>query len=203
MTTKAFFSRTACVTLGGLFVALASSTACVDDDPGAVVVSCSSYCTEIAKKCGGDKEQYRSNDECLKACGFLELGTIKDGDVNSVGCRLRKAQNANTKDDCAAAGPFGGGVCGSRCASFCNMDSKHCSTANGVTTPPFKGSSADCNEACVKFAVDASEGESTKQQFDGKDTINCRQFHLILALSDAPGHCPHTDINSATCKPRP
>src|SRR5688572_6522410 len=83
-----------CLFVGGLVLLAVAPAACVDDDPGVVDVSCPSYCTEIAKKCGGDKEQYRSNDECIKACSFLELGTIQDGDVNSVGCRLRKAQNA-------------------------------------------------------------------------------------------------------------
>jgi len=177
---------------------LVVTTACVKDDPGpSAPVSCEGYCTEIQKTCGGDSEQYRSTTECVAACKLLDLGTEADGDVNTVGCRLRRAKVAKSKEDCAAAGPFGGGVCGSRCSSFCKMLGQNCATQG--TPIPFGGSEANCNEGCGSLRFDASEGESTKQEFNGGDTLNCRQFHLILSLSDQAGHCGHAAVPSATC----
>lgn len=184
----------------GLMVtlALALVAACVSKDPGAPVpLTCESYCAEIAKTCDGDKAQYRDKTECLKACGMLDLGNATDGETNSIGCRLRHAQTAKTREDCAVAGPFGGGICGPRCSSFCRIVSTNCGTQ---TQPPFGGSEANCNEECPKFTFDPSELESITHAFEGGNTLSCREFHLILALNDPANHCPHADVVSSTCQ---
>lgn len=179
------------------FVTLVSQTACVSDDPGPPPAkpSCGAYCTLVAKNCGGDKQQYRSTTECEKACATMDLGNADDGDVNSVGCRMRQAESATTLDQCIAAGPFGGGVCGSRCASFCRMLGRNCTTQ---PTPPFN-SEASCNEGCPGFRFDTTEGEGPLQQFNGRNTLNCRSHHLVLSLDDPNTHCAHAGVVSATC----
>lgn len=194
------FRRTLKVLAFGVVVSSVTlPIACVSEDPGpSLPLSCSSYCTEIAKSCGGANVQYRNNEECMKTCALLDLGTEKDGDVNTIGCRLRKATSAKGLADCVAAGPFGGGVCGPRCAAFCTILGKNCLS---TTTPPFEGSEGTCNERCPSFKFDQTEGEGPNQvAFPGKDTFNCRSHHLILALSDRTTHCPHTDVVSTQCR---
>lgn len=193
----------ALLAFGAVLSSVTLPVACVSEDPGATAtpLTCDSYCTEILKSCGGDNRQYRSRDECLTTCKLLDLGTERDGDVNSISCRLRKATSAKTLSDCVAAGPFGGGVCGQRCDAFCQMIGANCLT---VSSPPFQGSQATCNEICPTFKFDPTEGEGPNQSaFSGKDTINCRSHHLILSLAgpaDRETHCPHADAVSAQCK---
>jgi hypothetical protein len=172
--------------------------ACVSDDPG-VKVDCNAYCTVIAKACGGDNIQYRDTAECMKVCSLLPIGSATDGDTNSIACRLNKAQSAKTLSDCIAAGPFGGGVCGTRCAAYCTIAGKSCFS---LPNPIFSGSEGTCNEACPSFHFDPNEGEGPKQDFWGENTLNCRSFHLILSTKspdDAKTHCPHADIVSSVC----
>ena len=179
----------------GLFSAV---PACISEDPGPPAEPCELYCTEIARTCGGDKAQYRGKDECLKVCSLLELGNPSDGDVNSVNCRIRRARSAATLEDCVAAGPFGGGVCGARCSSFCTIVEKTCLA---IASPPFGGSAANCAEVCPSFKLDPTEGEGPNQTaFPGKDTLNCREHHLILAIGQQVPHCSHADVVSSQCK---
>jgi hypothetical protein len=182
---------------GAILTSVTVPVACVTDDPGpSIELSCEAYCTEVAKSCGGANEQYRNTDECMKTCKMLDLGTEKDGDVNTIGCRLRKAKSAKTLADCVAAGPFGGGVCGARCAAFCTIVGKNCLA---VDKPPFEGSEATCNEACPTFTFNPAEGEGPGQRAFS-DSLNCRTHHLILSLSDPKNHCPHTDVKSVVCQ---
>lgn len=196
-------------TLEVRFVVLASvalgvaTVACVSEDPGARVspATCEAYCGEIRAKCTGDNLQYRSNEECMKLCSLLgDLGTTGDGDVGTVGCRLRIAQSITGTPDkrtCVEAGPFGGGRCGLRCASFCKVMAQNCS---GTPNPPYD-SEATCNEQCERFTVvpNAGEGPPERSAVEEKNDFHCRGHHLILSLGDPNTHCPHTAISSATC----
>ena len=186
--------RTACLVLSSAFIALVA--ACVsDEDPQASVPpSCDSYCTEVMQRCGGANLQYRDESECRRACQHMDPGTLADANVSSIGCRLSQLRSGN----CLAAGPFGGGVCGARCATFCRMIGAACV---GIASPPFGGSEGTCNEACPSFALDPAEGEGPNQAaFPGKNSINCREHHLILALKDPVPHCGHADIVSVMCR---
>lgn len=178
-----------------------ASAACVSEDPGsAPAPSCDRYCGIVAKQCDGPKAQYRDTSECLKVCSLLELGNANDGDTSSIGCRIRRAETATTLDDCTAAGPFGGGVCGSRCASFCRVVGKACL---GLEAPIYGGSEGTCNEQCSGLRFDPTEGEGPLIEFNGNDSLNCRSHHLVLALGsdgDAALHCPHAGVDSATCR---
>ncbi|HVH47176.1 MAG TPA: hypothetical protein VM925_32785 [Labilithrix sp.] len=188
------------LTFGGL-VPLVTS-ACVSEDPGSgpPAPTCERYCSLVAQKCGGPNQQYRDTAECLSACSLLELGSATDGDTNSIGCRMRKAESAATQSASVDAGPFGGGVCGSRCASYCRIVGKSCLE---LETPIFGGSEGTCNEQCPTFRFDPNEGEGPLQEFAGNNSLNCRSHHLILSLkspADAKNHCPHAGVDSATCR---
>lgn len=159
---------------------------------------CVSYCSEISKRCTGPSRQYRTDDECLAACGALPAGRTGDGQRNSVSCRLEQAKKAGSLSTCVEAGPFGGGVCGSRCEAFCAINAKNCTAERTDNKAPY-GGEGDCIEECRAFAFDPAEGEGPDQAFDGGDTINCRSHHLILSLKDPVPHCSHTTVVSVRC----
>ena len=74
-------------------------------------------------------------------------------------------------------------------------------SGNCLAAGPFGGSEGTCNEACPSFALDPGEGEGPNQAaFPGKNSINCREHHLILALKDREPHCGHADIVSVMCR---
>jgi hypothetical protein len=175
-----------------------SFTACVGDSPPPAGDMCERYCSTVAGACTGPNRQYRNDAECRAACAHLPEGTESDGALNTVGCRLRQARAAATTDQCNAAGPFGGGVCGSRCESFCTITARACGEELGPLQP--YRSEATCLEQCSLFTFDPDEGEGPDQPFSGNDTVNCRSHHLILALQDAEGHCPHTAPASSVCR---
>jgi hypothetical protein len=186
-------TRTSFVAAFGALLAVAS---CVSEDPGSAIPSCNDYCTEIMRTCGGEKLQYKDIEQCAKTCAFMEPGTLEDNG-NSIGCRLRKVRAATTLADCVAAGPYGGGVCGTRCGMFCKIIKGNCF---GTSTPPYGGSEATCNETCNTYKLDPTEGEGPLQAaFPGKNSLNCRSHHLILSLADPEGHCPHADESSIFC----
>jgi hypothetical protein len=173
---------------------LLAAASCVSEDQPVATLSCETYCGLVQQKCATPNEQYRSTEECLSACRLLPLGFENDGDRNTIGCRKRIAETATTLEQCVKAGPYGGGTCGNRCTSFCTIVAKNCTGANA----PYR-TEQDCIEACATFTFDPMEGEGPNQEFAGKNTLNCRSHHLILALGDPAGHCPHAGEISVVC----
>jgi hypothetical protein len=187
--------------MAGFFVTCAIVACVSGDDPGAgdPLPSCNLYCTEIMKNCGGDRQQYENQSQCEKVCSLLDLGNPEDGEVNTIGCRLRRARSAATAEDCLAAGPFGGGVCGNRCQSYCQILGKHCP---GVPGSPFEDQGS-CAEACGRapYVFDPNDIESSFTD-SGKDNLNCRMHHLLLSLPtevERAIHCPHGAVVSSVC----
>lgn len=174
--------------------------ACVGDDPPLVPEStsgklCGEYCSRVMTNCTADRAQYRSENECLAACQHLPEGTKDDVHSNSVGCRLRKAEEGG--DSCSAAGAFST-ICGEPCDGFCSIVSGNC----GVALSPYTDEGS-CIETCHGFVFDPGAGTGPKPDPSGPDTLNCRCYHSILSL-DPPGravHCGHTGVTSAVCKP--
>lgn len=174
--------------------------ACVSDAPTPNVPTCDEYCKVVDANCAQEKQQYRDEAECLKTCSLLEAGRADDTNANTVGCRINQAKAATTLAQCVAAGPFGGGVCGSRCTAFCSIVGKNCLS---LENPIYGGSEGTCNEECPSFRFDPNEGEGPLQEFLGNNSLNCRSYHLILSLkspADAQNHCPHAGVESATCR---
>lgn len=172
--------------------------ACISADPG-LPVTCDEYCSVVQNKCTGVNAQYRNGDECKKVCGLFELGSFNDGDTGTIGCRLRKAREANDKPSCAAAGPYGGDVCGDRCEAYCTIADRECISDPAVNAAlhPFE-SKGDCSEACPNFRVEPAE-DGPPNTKDGADTFNCRARHLIIAIDDPSPHCEHAGRVSRVC----
>lgn len=178
------------LTIGGIGSLLLA--ACVSDDSAAGQgPSCEQYCNAMATHCAGTSAQYRDAQECAKACALLPLGTNNDGDLNTIGCRIHKAEAGQ----CVAAGPFGGDVCGKRCTSFCTIVVQNCKDQPN----PVYNSEATCNEACSSFVDPAGEPTSF-DPLSHKNSLTCRSQHAILSLGDPVTHCPHPGVISPVCK---
>lgn len=161
--------------------------------------SCENYCDLVMAACTDDNLQYASRAECLAVCALLPLG--KDGAKNesSVGCRELYAGGPAKTDSvayCAAAGPFGGNLCGDRCNAFCQLTVAAC-TPDAGKGGPYK-SYADCQTACAQLVYSDAGGEGPGGPQDG-DTLNCRLFYLRGAVFD-PSKCVHVSADSGACR---
>lgn len=164
---------------------------------------CDKYCATIEKSCTGDLQEYASTGVCLAMCGQFELGLPNDTTEDTLNCRQNRALLAATdpKNNCRAAGPSGGGVCGKDpCNAFCTLDTALCKSEQ----PPPYVTDAGCRLSCQKFTY-LKPTDKSDLTFTGGDTLNCRFYHLQAAYNpDSPTakltHCPHTAVDSATCK---
>ncbi|MBX3188229.1 MAG: hypothetical protein KF819_14500 [Labilithrix sp.] len=155
--------------------------------------SCADYCGLVMESCTGEHAQYADAKECLAFCALMPEGTAGDTDRSSLACREVYAGTPALTDAvtyCPAAGPFGGGICGDRCTSFCQL-------AMAVCGPTPYGSYADCASACVTFAFkDAGEGPSGPES---GDSLNCRLYHLRDAIRGGAG-CAEIVADSGACR---
>lgn len=186
-------------TYGLSLVAVVAWLGCIADDntTGTVVPVCPRYCDELDAKCPG--LEYKDRDQCLAACALMKPGNEGDTD-DSAGCRLGQAKLATKGDKatCKRASAFGGEACGAPCTTFCKLVNEIC--IEGNSAPPYTSEST-CIEQCSAITYDKA-GDEGPQAFEGGDNLNCRMFHLLLAMDDKAGHCPHTASVSATCKTR-
>lgn len=164
---------------------------------------CERYCDEVTTNCKAKYEQYRTFDQCVEVCKRLPAGNPGDEDVDSVECRLRQAEFAESEPFvyCKSAGPLGAGRCGSNCVSYCSLMQATCSaesTAGNAELSYFESSQA-CLEACGAIpeheddpAFYSSSGSSEPTSWIGNN-VYCRVYHLASALeNDTPDeHCPH------------
>jgi hypothetical protein len=163
--------------------------------------TCGKYCELVMSNCTGENAQYETKDECLAFCGHLRLGDEGEEKAASVGCRQYWADSpARTSATayCLAAGPFGGGVCGDRCTTFCGVLLSACSPDGGK---PAYASQPECASACAGFSLkDAGSdggGEGPSGPTSG-DTLNCRLYHLRLATKN-PEKCVLLRPDSGAC----
>ena len=164
--------------------------------------TCPSYCDLVMGSCKDDHAQYASRAECIEICGRLPLGDAGDTTTDTIACREYYAGSPAQTDAftyCLAAGPFGGGICGDRCAIFCELAIDACPPKSA--TSPYN-SYSDCQTACIGFAykdggVDGG-GEPPNGPADG-NTLNCRLFHLRAAVHDGTG-CTSLGQDSGSCR---
>lgn len=180
-----------------------------DNVPDDVADPCSAYCATIQSACSGGfgmagaNSQYASAQGCMSFCGGALPTDNSGGTRDTLDCRMTHAgrAKANPASECPIAGTSGGGVCDGdpgdaadrgRCAAFCSRAMQLCTPDNGVSPPPY-ADEATCMTACgQKFHFDPSQPELTTSG----DTLNCRQYYLMLAF-DGTGvntpayHCPH------------
>lgn len=164
---------------------------------------CESYCDAVTSNCKGQYEQYLNFDQCIEVCKRLPPGSAGDENVNSVECRIRQAEFAQSEPFvyCKSAGPLGEGRCGSDCISYCSLMQATCTPAStaGNLEPSYFADSAACLAACTGLPEDpagpvqySSSATVSPSCFVGNNVF-CRTYHVAAALKDdAPTeHCPH------------
>lgn len=167
-------------------------------------VTCESYCKDVLATCTGENVQYASPEECVRLCAKFPTGTLGDKAEGTLACRAYHASTTARTDPptwCAAAGAFGGNVCGDRCAGFCDLAFAVCGAPRGPGAAPW-ADIPDCVTACAGFAyldggLDGG-GDGTAGTPSG-DTLNCRQRALREAVLD-PSQCAALGTDSKRCR---
>ncbi len=173
-----------------------------DADPGRPDLSparpsCEEYC-ELQAVCGGEHRIYESEATCLEVCldqAGWPAGSYAGDQADTIGCRLAQLKLAEAREDpesyCPAAGPTGGGVCGSLCESYCRLAERNCKGTNTL----YSGA-VDCNMACAGLPE-----AGTAESLEG-NTVECRIAQLLLAGQGGDGsaastHCPIASAEGA------
>jgi hypothetical protein len=164
---------------------------------------CERYCDQVIASCGGQLEQYRSLGQCLEVCKRLPAGTPGDEHVNTVECRLRQAQFAESEplSYCKSSGPLGEDKCGSNCVSYCSLMQSSCtpvSTEGNLELSYFVDEAsclADCDaiEPGPISPVAYSSSASAEPTSYVGNSLYCRVYHVAAGLEQAAEdeHCPH------------
>jgi hypothetical protein len=145
---------------------------------------CVKYCDTVEKNCpvGTEFQQYNARPDCIDVCNALPEGDTEPTG-NSVNCRLSKANGAaNAPDEfCKSAGPAGEGSCGSNCEAWCYILESAC--------PDEFNRMEDCQASCQGLTDDTND----KMFASTPDAPNlqCRIYHLTVALSNPTTHCGH------------
>ncbi len=165
--------------------------------------SCTKYCDLVQKHCTGENAQYADAESCLAFCAHLPPGDPWEQEkAPSLACRQYYAGNPALTDPaayCAAAGPFGGGLCGDRCTAFCEVTLSACAPDAGEA--PFPSLPA-CKTACADFAFRDAGTDGGGEGLDGPtegNTLNCRLFHLRKAVVDDEA-CADLGADASACR---
>ena len=150
---------------------------------------CDEYCEVVMEACPQD---YVTRDTCLGVCTLLPEGDLNEASqTNTVACRLNAAKAAPAVSErerevmCQAAGPGGGGVCGSNCESYCLLAEQAC----GDQLPSLR----DCERACEALG-DSNRYDATLDH--AGDTVQCRLVHLSSATVEPEPHCGHAGLHA-------
>jgi hypothetical protein len=164
---------------------------------------CDGYCDSVLSNCTGKYEQYRTRLQCIEVCKRLPEGTLGDGNVNSVQCRIRQARFAESEAFyyCKAAGPLGEGKCGSDCESYCSLMDATCTKEAAGSNVEL--SYFDNHEACMANCTALPADPTGPEQYSSSATIEpsnlignnifCRTYHVAAGIEQdaANEHCPH------------
>jgi hypothetical protein len=166
-------------------------------------LSCTKYCELVQDHCKGEHAQYASKEECLAFCAHIPPGDPNQmKETPGMYCRQAYAGNPSLTDPekyCAAAGPFGGGICGDRCTAFCQVTFSAC--APDGSAGPY-ASVPKCKTECVEYTFKDAGVEGGGEGLDGPktgDTLNCRLYHLRQAVTDA-GSCEDLGPDAGDCR---
>jgi hypothetical protein len=164
---------------------------------------CERYCTLVIASCSGQLEQYRTLNQCLQVCQRLPAGVAGDENVNTVECRMRQAQFAESEplSYCKSAGPLGQNKCGSNCASYCSLMQASCTPAStaGNLEPSYYLDDKACLAACDELTPGpddptaySSSRSAVPSSYVGNNVF-CRTYHVAAGLEQAAEdeHCPH------------
>ncbi|MFT5433009.1 MAG: hypothetical protein ACI9OJ_003714, partial [Myxococcota bacterium] len=167
---------------------------------------CVSYCSAINAACRNDLAQYVGGydpeniptnagaagglSDCESYCvtwNNLPAEGPNASRANNVLCRQENATTAaKSADDallhCPAAGPTGGGLCGTWCDNFCQLAIDNCSMFETVS---------DCMQLCEQLPDDGSAGDTTG------DTVQCRLYY-VGGVKLGQGNCSDGAISNST-----
>lgn len=157
--------------------------------------ACGDYCGRNLANCDMANAQYPDPQTCEAVCAHFSPGTAGEMSGDTLACRgYHTDQAANDPaGSCPAAGPYGGGTCGTtQCEAFCNLIQAICTGPNEQY-----GNEAQCLAACVTLP-DATTSFTLDTSATG-DTLACRGYHLQAAALDAGLHCPHAGGQQQPC----
>ena len=122
--------------------------------------------------------------------GGASSGGASSGGASSGGASSGGASSGGASSGGAATdgGPSADGGA-SACDTFCTEDLATCTGALKQYTDQ-----ADCLTKCAGFATTGNPGDSSG------NTLQCREYHLNAAKTNATLHCPHTGVTSAVCQ---
>lgn len=153
-----------------------------DTDTDAADPDCATYCADFQASCSAEPVAYADEAECLSVCAAAAIpaGTAADTAGNTLGCRIYHsgAAAAAPTDHCVHASLFGGGVCGTLVENYCSIIDAVCVDGNAPTW------AADCATDAGAYAA-GTPGDAAG------DTLDCRVYHLGVAVSDPDTHCGH------------
>lgn len=148
---------------------------------------CIDYCNTVDNNCTGDNQVY-AEGTCLGICAKLAPGNPSEpANDDTVACRARFAEAAASAptENCVAAGPGGGGTCGSDCESYCTLLEGICPAEYNIVP--------DCVAKCA--ALEDKKTFNVVHDHEG-DTVQCRLVHLGAATKDPETHCQHAQFQS-------
>jgi hypothetical protein len=148
--------------------------------------------------CTGAQMQYLDMASCMTGCSYLPMGTYGTAG-ETLGCHQAHADMAGTAPttECANAGPFGSGVCGSsQCQDYCLLAASRCAADAGFAVPYASVDqcvSLVCNGTAFPYNPDAAAFNAAGPA--PKNTLNCLEWHDNHALQSPGTHCPHLEID--------
>ena len=166
----------------------------VPGDTSNVSPLCHEYCDAVMANCTDEHAVYVGRPACEAVCGALPPGNEGETAGNTVHCRLDNALQAETTgefdNECPAAGPGGvppegAGICGSNCESYCLLFQTAC---NAFFAKAGFADLQDCQNSCASDIPDLGGYDTS---FVKGDSVQCRLYHVSVALLDPTQHCPH------------
>ena len=156
---------------------------------------CVEYCDEITTFCTGPNQQYIDRAQCLAVCAALPEG-LEGSSSNDATCRhenslnVRYAAGSELPAFCLAAGPTGGGVCGTECEAYCALMDAIC-TEEAAYESRYQNVE-DCLEECPTLPVSPETYAASDPAIADGGHLQCRIYHVTSAAVVTPGeHCRH------------
>ncbi len=155
------------------------------DTGPALELTCEFYCSIVQQNCGfvgeGEYWQYGDTGRCTEVCSTFAEGSLEDTDVNTLGCRINRADQAASDQaaHCHATGLYGGNLCGTWCDNYCDQITAHCTDGDAQYAD-----GDECMTACADLPV------AEDRHPDHGDHVQCRIGNAIDAV-DTKWRCKH------------
>lgn len=169
-------------------------------------LACDKYCALVQSHCKGERAQYASEADCLSFCQHIPPGDPSEPkETAGMYCRQYYAGNPSLTDPetyCAAAGPFGGGLCGDRCTAFCQVALSACAPGSVDAGAAPYASLPKCKTECLEYTFREAGVDGGGEGLDGPssgNTLNCRLHQLRKAVTEA-GACDDLGPDAGDCR---